>query len=87
MKILDTPRSGKIRNEVAYVSPHGQCVRSYIIPHDPKTPAQQYMRSGFGYYSQAWRTKLTEEGRQVWIVAGGKVPTAKKLNQIGRAHV
>ena len=83
MKILDTPRSGKIRNEVAYLSPFGQCVRGYIIPHDPKAPAQEYMRIGFGYYSRAWRTMLTEEGRQAWIAAGGKVPTAKKLNQSG----
>jgi hypothetical protein len=41
------------------------------------------MRIGFGYYSRAWRTMLTEEGRQAWIAAGGKVPTAKKLNQSG----
>jgi hypothetical protein len=41
------------------------------------------VRSAFGYYSRAWSSKLTEAGRQAWIMAGAKVPKAKKLNQAG----
>ena len=41
------------------------------------------MRSGVAYYSQAWRAKLTEEQRQRWNVAGGKVPTQTRCGQAG----
>ena len=83
MKILDTPRINRCGNQVFYISPFGQCARSYCCPKNTITEARQYVRSGFGYYSRAWRTMLTEASRQAWIVAGRKVPTAKTLNQSG----
>jgi hypothetical protein len=41
------------------------------------------MRNGVAYYSRAWRAKLTEEQRQRWNVAGGKVPTQTRCGQAG----
>jgi hypothetical protein len=41
------------------------------------------MRSGVAYYSRAWGTKLTEEQRQRWNIAGGKVPTETRCGHAG----
>ena len=83
MRILDTPRINRCGSQVYYLSPYGQCARGYGCPNNTVTSSRQHVRSGFGYYSRAWSSRLTEAGRQTWIVAGGKVPTAKKLNQAG----
>ena len=81
MKILDTPRIGKCRTQVFYVSPYGECARQHCVPRNTLAREREHVRSGFGYYSRAWGSTLTEAGRQAWIVAGAKVPTAKTLNQ------
>ena len=83
MKTLDTPRINRCGNQVYYLSPYGQCARGYGCPKNTVRAARNHARSGFGYYSRAWSSRLTEAGRQAWIVAGGKVPTAKRLNQAG----
>jgi hypothetical protein len=83
MKILDTPRINRCGNQVFYLSPFGQCARSYCCPRNTLTTERQHIRSGFGYYSRGWRAMLTEEGRQLWIAAGAKVPTARTLTQSG----
>ena len=83
MKILDTPRINRCGNQVFYLSPFGQCARSYCCPRNTVTTERAHIRSGFGYYSRGWRTMLKEEGRQLWIAAAAKVPTAKTLNQSG----
>ena len=57
MKVIDTPRTNKIGNMVAYVSPFGQCYRAYVVPRDPKTDLQMRMRSIFGSSSGGWGLK------------------------------
>jgi hypothetical protein len=83
MKVLDTPRVGRSGNLIFYPSPFGLCARQACIPRNTQTPQREHVRSGFAYYSRGWRTLLTEAGRQLWNVAGAKVPTAKSLTQSG----
>jgi hypothetical protein len=83
MKVLDTPRVGRIANQIFYPSPYGQGARQACVPRNTRTPQREHVRGGFAYYSRGWRTLLKEAGRQLWNVAGAKVPTARKLNQSG----
>jgi hypothetical protein len=83
MKVLDTPRVGRIANQIFYPSPYGQGARQACVPRNTRTPQREHVRGGFAYYSRGWRTLLTEAGRQLWNAAGAKVPTARKLNQSG----
>ena len=84
MKVIDTPRTNKIGNTVAYRSPYGQCYRAYVIPRDPNSPAQHRMRECFGVSSQGWGRKLTDPQRQSWGVAAQTVPSHPSLNQYSR---
>jgi hypothetical protein len=81
MKVIDTPRTGKISNMVAYPSPFGQCFHAYFIPRDPRSPAQSRMRGIFGSASNGWGLKLTELQRQHWTVAAQTVPSQPSLGQ------
>src|ERR1035437_9223310 len=83
MKILSEPSSGKIRNEVAYVSPYGPCRREYVIPKNTWSPARDYMRGSFGRLSRIWSQSLTEAQRGAWCEAGPKVQSAKRLGKSG----
>ena len=84
MKVIDTPRTNKIGNTVAYLSTYGQCYRAYVIPRDPKSPAQNRMRECFGISSQGWGRKLTDPQRQRWNAAAQTVPSHPSLNQYSR---
>jgi hypothetical protein len=81
MKVIDTPRTNKIANTVAYVSPFGQCYRAYVIPRNPRTEAQMYMRQNFGSASRGWGRKLTEPQRQRWVQAALTAPSHPSLGQ------
>lgn len=81
MKVIDTPRTNRIGNLVAYLSPFGQCFRTYVIPHDPNSPAQSRMRAIFGSSSRAWGLKLTELQRQHWVATAQQVPSHPSLAQ------
>jgi hypothetical protein len=59
MKILDTPRSGKCGQVVAFRSRFGLCLRELVIPHNTITPARQFMRAAFGHHSQVFSRKLS----------------------------
>ena len=63
MKTLETPRTNRIGNLVAYPSPFGQCYRGYCCPHNPQSQAQSRMREIFGLASRNWGVKLTEAQR------------------------
>lgn len=84
MKVIDTPRTNKIGNTVAYLSTYGQCYRACVIPRDPKSPAQNRMRECFGISSQGWGRKLTDPQRQRWNAAAQTVPSHPSLNQYSR---
>jgi len=81
MKVIDTPRTGKLGPVVFYPSPFGQCCRSLAVPHDPKSEAQSRMRQVFGVSSRGYGLKLTDPQRQRWNVAAQTVPTHPSLNQ------
>ena len=79
MKTLDIPKSGKCGTIVAYRGRYGQVQRQYLVPADPKTPARQHMRRGFGNFARAWSRVLTQAQREPWNVAGPKVQSKTKL--------
>jgi len=81
MKVIDTPRTGKIGNQVAYVSPFGQCYHAYVLPRDPATEAQYRVREIFGSASNGWGLKLTESQRQRWGLAAQNVSSHPSLGQ------
>ena len=80
MKVLTIPSSGKIGQIVAFKSSCGMCHREYIIPHNGRTDAQQYMRRGFGGISQTWGPKLTQAQRDLWNYAGAKIMSHPRLS-------
>ena len=81
MKVMDTPRTGRIGTRVAYMSPFGVCFRALIIPRNPRTPAQSRVRAVFGGSSQGWGRTLTELQRQRWVVAAQVAPSQPSLGQ------
>ena len=81
MKVIDTPRTNRIGNQVAYVSPFGQCYHTYVVPRDPKTERQRRMRDSFGSSSRGWGLKLTEPQRQRWAQAALTAPSHPSLCQ------
>lgn len=81
MKVIDTPRTGKIGNQVAYVSPFGQCYRELVIPRDTESPARSRMRAILGATSNGWSLKLTEPQRQRWTLAAQNAPSHPSLGQ------
>jgi hypothetical protein len=81
MKVLDTPRTGRLGPHVAYSSPFGQCFRIRTTPRDPKTPGQYRARTSFGVSSQGWGRKFTELQRQHWTQAALTVPSHPSLGQ------
>ena len=83
MKVLESPRIGRLRDTIYYNSPFGLCARTRAIPRDVRTPARDHMRTGVAYYSRAWSTLLTQAQRDRWNVAGGKVPTVTRCGQAG----
>ncbi len=81
MKVLDTPRTGRLGAQVAYLSPFGTCFRTLSIPHDPKTDAQLRARQAFAASSRGWGLKLTEPQRERWCAAAQTVPSWPTLRQ------
>gem|GEM_PF-3377614 len=81
MKLLDSPRTGRLGSHIFYPSPFGQCCRALTVPHDPKTPAQSRARAIFGSCSNAWGRTLTEAQRQRWVSAAQTAPSHPSLGQ------
>ena len=81
MKLLDSPRTGRLGSHIFYPSPFGQCCRALTVPHDPKTPAQSRARAIFGSCSNAWGRTLTEAQRLRWVSAAQTAPSHPSLGQ------
>ncbi|HNZ75818.1 MAG TPA: hypothetical protein PKN20_06820, partial [Verrucomicrobiota bacterium] len=47
MKLLDSPRSGRLGAYVYYTTPFGQCCRALTMPRDARSPAQARARASF----------------------------------------
>ena len=81
MKVIDTPRTGRLGPVIYYSSPFGQCAHAHTVPRDPKSSAQYRARTSFGISSQGWGRKFTELQRQHWIQAALTVPSYPSLQQ------
>jgi hypothetical protein len=85
MIMPDVPWSGRWRDRVYYMRGGRQCWRRYVVPKDPRTPAQLRQRAALSAASKAWShsQRLTEEQRQDWRVAGAKIQSRPRLSQSG----
>jgi hypothetical protein len=83
MKILDTPRSGRCGQTVAFQSRFGLCLRQYVPQKAGLTPARQRSCAIFGSNSPKWGGKLSEEQRDRWTLAGAQVMSHPRLAQKG----
>ena len=82
MKILDIPQSGKFGISVSLHTRYGQSRRPLIVPHDPRTPAQLYVRAVLGRVASRWRG-ITESQRGGWTAGGRNVQSRPRLGQSG----
>jgi len=83
MKILDTPRSGKCGQTVAFQSRFGLCLRQHVPQKAALTPARQHVCAVFGNNSRKWSAKLNDEQHDRWIMAGAQVMSHPRLGQKG----
>jgi len=83
MKILDTPRSGKCGQTVAFQSRFGLCLRQHIPQKAALTPAREHVCALFGNNSRKWSARLSEEQRDRWMLAGAQVMSHPRLAQKG----
>ena len=72
MKILDTPRSGKCGQTVAFQSRFGLCLRQHVPQKAALTPARERACADFGNNSRKWSAKLSEAQRDRWTLAGAQ---------------
>ena len=82
MKIIDVPQSGHLSTFVSYKTRYGQFRRPYIIPTDPKTPAQLRHRRNMGRAAANWRT-LADIQRAAWIAFAAQFHSRSQLGQSG----
>jgi hypothetical protein len=83
MKIMDTPRSGKCGQTVAFQSRFGLCLRQYVPQKAGLTPAREHSCAIFGGNSRKWSGKLSEEQRDRWTLAGAQAMSHPRLGQKG----
>jgi hypothetical protein len=83
MKILDTPRSGKCGQTVAFQSRFGLCLRQHVPQKAALTPARQHVCAVFGSNSRKWSARLTAEQHDRWTLAGAQVMSHPRLAQKG----
>src|ERR1039458_6625920 len=59
--------------------------RRYVIPRDPRTPAQRRSRASFRKASKAWSQNqpLTQEQRSAWQAEAAKIKSRPRLSQWG----
>ncbi len=81
-KIRSIPRSGKQGATVSLKTPYGQAERPLSIPKNPRTPAQQRVRSALSHIASRWRT-LTDQQRAAWMNAAANVSSQPRLGQSG----
>ena len=82
MKILDVPQSGKIGTMVSYKTRYGQFRRRYVVPRDPRTPAQVNRRVALRRATRLWGT-LTDDQYAAWKATAHGDRTRPRMNQSG----
>jgi hypothetical protein len=80
MKIIDVQQSGKLGTFITFRNRYGQFRRRYVVPKDPRSPAQLGVRSRFGRVSARWRL-LADEQRAAWNAAAGEVSSRSRLGK------
>ena len=83
MKVLDTPRSGKCGQVVAFRSRYGLCLRQHVPQKAGLTPARQQVCGLFGNNSRKWGVRLSEDQRDRWTLAGSQVMSHPRLAERG----
>jgi hypothetical protein len=85
MMMPDVPWSGRWGDRVYYMRGGKQCWRRYVVPKDPRTPAQLRQRAALTVASKAWGASepLTEDDRGEWRAEGAKVQSRVRLCQSG----
>jgi hypothetical protein len=85
MIMPDVPWSGRWGDRVYYMRGGKQCWRRYVVPKDPRTPAQLRQRAALTVASKAWGVSqvLTEDDRGEWRAEGAKVQSRVRLCQSG----
>jgi hypothetical protein len=78
MKIVDIPQSGKRGLYVSQEGRYGLISRAYVIPANPRTPAQMSVRAILTRVATHWRA-LTEAQRAEWIAAASSVQSVSRL--------
>jgi hypothetical protein len=71
MKIRSIPKSGRPGTVVYLKTRHGNVVRQYVRPSNPRTAEQQAHRQNVRAVSGRWRT-LTSQQRSAWCLATAK---------------
>ena len=68
-----------------YVRKGKQCRRRYVLPKDPKSPAQLRSRAAFGGASHYWSHTLdfSEQERDAWEAAANQRQSRPRLGQSG----
>jgi len=82
MKIIDVPQSGNLGTFISFKNRFGQFRRRYVVPKDPRTPAQLGVRARFGRISARWRV-LTDEQRAAWTAFAAEVASRGRLGKSG----
>jgi hypothetical protein len=79
------PMSGRSGSYVYYMRKGRQRWHRYIIPRDPRTPAQQRSRAIFGAASKTWSEskELTDEQRDAWRADAAKRQSRPRLGSSG----
>ncbi len=82
MKIIDVPQTGKLGLVVAYQGRYGLIRRSWTVPANPNTLAQQTVRANLQAMAQGYDA-LTETQQNAWIAAAAQVQSKGSLGQSG----
>ena len=75
-----TEASGKLGGNVFARNRGGAIIRNRVVPLNPQTDAQQFVRAAFGAMSALWRT-LTNAQRQAWDAVVNDFPTVNRLGE------
>src|ERR1017187_9816906 len=85
MKISSIPKSGRKGSVVYLKTRHGNVVREYVRPRNPRTPDQQLNRNTFGAVSSRWRT-LNLEQHAAWRAAAASKDFVTESGRLVRLH-
>ena len=85
MKISSIPKSGRKGSVVYLKTRHGNVVREYVRPRNPRTPDQQLNRNTFGAVSSRWRT-LNLEQHAAWRAATASKDFVTESGRLVRLH-